>query len=74
MITVEGKEGNTFIRDVSVAKKLVQPPCTTESQPIAYQNIADELKPNLKVYPKRNRTPSTQYITVKNIFLMKGVV
>ena len=72
MISVEEKEVNTFARDVSVTKKVGRPPCTTELQPISHQNIqsyqiplqpnqrkAYELKPNLKLIPKENRTPLT---------------
>ena len=31
MLTVEGKHGNTYTRDVYVAKKVIQPPNTTKS-------------------------------------------
>ena len=82
-ITVEGKHGNTYTRDVSVAKKVIQPLNTLQPNP-QRNDIPLEPKPivsnnseaNIKVYPKRNKTPVVRYITVKRILLKEedGVV
>ena len=72
MITIERKHGNTYTRDVSAEKKIVRPSQPNTKQKLQANNSPldenktkhDKHTPQLKMCPKRSRTPVVRHINI----------